>query len=79
MGISMGKRLYSCPTHDLTGRVWGVIHGYKIVPIPFPYGYGIRGYPMDKIVILRNTTSMCDPSKFWAEPIYHLLLASLDV
>jgi hypothetical protein len=34
MGIPAGTRLYPCPTHDLTGRVWVVPMDIKVYPYP---------------------------------------------
>ena len=34
MSISMGTRLYPCPTHDLMGRVWVLPMGIKLYPYP---------------------------------------------
>jgi hypothetical protein len=49
MGIPVGTRLYLCPTHELTGRVWVLPMGIKVYPYPVHAGT----VPVGKIAILK--------------------------
>jgi hypothetical protein len=43
MGIPADTRLYPCPAHDLTGRVWVLPIGIKVYPYPAHAGTRTRG------------------------------------
>jgi hypothetical protein len=59
MGIPAGRRLYSYPTHDLTGRIWILPMDTKVCPYPA----GIRRVlvPIGKIVIPTKSTCTLKP------------------
>jgi hypothetical protein len=55
MDIPACSRLYMCPTHDLTGRVWVLSIGIKVCL--YPIHVGTVPIPMGEIAILTPNAS----------------------